>query len=169
MSEAITEIYVAGLINARAIETEAIQLLSRQVERLENYPEMVAALRNHIVESERQRERLDTLLTNLGTSNSVLKDMATGLAANVAALGHAMAPDEVIKNSLANYAFEHYEIAAYKSLMTLAELAGHGMAAGLLRQSLLEEERMAQWCADHLEPTTRRYVELRARGEKAGI
>jgi ferritin-like metal-binding protein YciE len=169
MSESIQDIYVAGLVNARAVETQAIQLLSRQVERLENYPEMEAVLRRHILESEAQRDRLDHLLEELGTSSSTVKDLVTGLMANMAALGHAVAPDEVIKNSLANYAFEHYEIAIYNSLLTLADLAGHASAPMALKQSLSEEERMAQWCADHLDATTRRYVQLRVSGEKAGV
>jgi ferritin-like metal-binding protein YciE len=169
MSGSIHDAYVAGLVNARAVETQAIQLLSRQVERLESYPEMETVLRRHIRESEAQRDRLDHLLEELGTSNSTVKDMVTGLMANMAALGHAVAPDEVIKNSLANYAFEHYEIATYNSLLTLADLAGHASAPAALKQSLSEEQHMAQWCADHLDATTRRYVQLRISGEKAGV
>ena len=29
----------------------------------------------------------------------------------MAAIGHTVAPDEIIKNSIANFAFENYEIA----------------------------------------------------------
>ncbi len=50
--------------------------------------------------------------------------MAMSMAGGMAAMGHAMAGDEILKDSLANYAFEHYEIAAYKSLITLARTAG---------------------------------------------
>jgi ferritin-like metal-binding protein YciE len=32
--------YITGLHNAHAMETQAIQLLTRQIERLENYPEI---------------------------------------------------------------------------------------------------------------------------------
>lgn len=169
MNDDIRDIYVTGLVNARALETEAIQLLSRQVERLESYPEMESALRRHIQESEVQRDRLDELLGSLGTSNSSMKDFITAAMANVAAVGHAFAPDEVLKNALANYAFEHYEIAAYKSLLTLADLAGHASAQAPLDLSLREEERMAQWCHDTLDRVTRRYAELRVKGEKAGV
>ena len=55
----VREISIDGLINARALETEAIQLMTPQVERLENYPEMESALNRHIAESETQRKRLD--------------------------------------------------------------------------------------------------------------
>ncbi|MBR0645394.1 ferritin-like domain-containing protein [Plastoroseomonas hellenica] len=169
MSDSIRDLYITGLINARALETEAIQLLSRQVERLENYPDVEASLRRHITESEVQRDRLDELLSSLGSSNSSVKDFITAAMANIAAVGHAFAPDEVLKNALANYAFEHYEIAAYKSLLTLADLAGHTSAQAPLDLSLREEERMAQWCHDNLDRITRRYAELRVSGEKAGV
>ncbi|NKE48303.1 ferritin-like domain-containing protein [Roseomonas frigidaquae] len=169
MQENIREIYVSGLVNARALETQAIQLLSRQVERLENYPEVEAQLRRHIQESEVQRDRLDELLSSLGTSHSAFKDMVTGFMGNMAAAGHVVAPDEVLKNQIANYAFEHFEIASYRSLITLAELAGHAAAHAPLDLSLREEERMAQWCHDNLDTVTRRYASLRTRGETAGV
>lgn len=47
--------------------------------------------------------------------------------------------------TFANEAFEHYEIAAYKALLTLADAAGVQAASSDLRQSLAEEERMAEW------------------------
>jgi ferritin-like metal-binding protein YciE len=169
MQDNARDIYISGLVNARALETEAIQLLSRQVERLENYPEVEQALRAHIQESETQRNRLDELLESLGTSHSSFKDAVTGLMANLAAVGHATMQDEILKNSLANYAFEHFEIASYKSLILLSDLAGHQQARTKLEQSLQEEMRMAKWCEDHQDMITRRYVELRARGETAGV
>jgi ferritin-like metal-binding protein YciE len=169
MQQNYREIYVDGLVNARALETQAIQIMSRQVERLENYPEMEQALRRHIQESEVQRDRLDELLSGLGTSHSTLKDMATGFMGNMAAIGHTVMPDEVLKNAMANYAFEHFEIASYKSLITLAELAGHAAAHAPLDLSLREEQRMAQWCEDNLDAVVRRYAQLRAQGEKAGV
>ena len=98
------ELYVQGIRNAHALETQAIQIMSRQVERLENYPEMKAALQRHIRESEGQQQRLADVLERHGTSHSSLKEMVTGLVGNAAAIGHAFTTDEVIKNSFANYA-----------------------------------------------------------------
>ncbi|WP_419899128.1 ferritin-like domain-containing protein [Roseomonas sp. USHLN139] len=167
MQESYRDTYVTGLVNARALETQAIELISRQLDRLENYPQLEARLREHLAESEQQRTRLDELLREHETSHSSIKDFITGMVGNLAALGHAPMQDEIIKNSLANYAFEHFEIASYKSLLTLAELAGDSRAPGLLRQSLAEEERMAQWCADNLDDITRRYAARRASGEQA--
>ncbi|WP_338664854.1 ferritin-like domain-containing protein [Pararoseomonas sp. SCSIO 73927] len=169
MQQSYQDLYLTGLVNARALETQAIELLSRQVDRIESYPEIADALRRHIAESEQQRVRLDTILESLGSSNSTIKDFVTGLMGNMAALAHAPMQDEILKNTLANYAFEHFEIASYKSLLVLADLAGDATAPTALRQSLSEEERMAQWCADTLEPTVRKFATLAAQGEKAGI
>jgi ferritin-like metal-binding protein YciE len=75
----------------------------------------------------------------------------------------------VVKNSLANYAFEHYEIASYKALLEMADAAGDGQAPALLRQSLDEEVRMAQWIDQHLPETIRTYMRLESAGQKSGV
>ena len=169
MATSVRDIYITGLQNAHALETQAIQLCNRQVERLENYPEMRERLREHAEESRRQQERIDQILQTLGTSPSTLKDIGTSIMGNMAAMGHAIAQDEVIKNSFANYAFEHYEIATYKALMEMAQAAGDSGGPRLLEQSLNEEKRMAEWIDQHLSPTLRRYMQLEAAGQKSGV
>jgi ferritin-like metal-binding protein YciE len=163
------EIYATGLRNQHAVENQAIELLSRQVERLENYPEMEARMRQHIEESRSQAQRLEELLSSLGSSHSSLKDAALSLAGNMAALMHTVAPDEVVKNSFANYAFEHFEIAAYKSLLVLSEAVGRGSDEAVLKRSLAEELDMAQWIDLHLADTTLRFLQRSEAGLKAGL
>ena len=51
----------------------------------------------------------------------------------------------------------------------LAELAGDGGALAALNTSLREEKDMAQWIADHLDATVRRFVERSAAGQTAGV
>ncbi|NGM20713.1 ferritin-like domain-containing protein [Roseomonas stagni] len=169
MASSIRDIYITGLTNAHALEAQAIQLINRQVERIENYPEMRERLRLHGEESKRQQERLAQILDGLGTSPSGLKDLGTSLMGNMAAIGHALAPDEVIKNSFANFAFEHMEIASYRSLLTMAQAAGDTGAPRLLEQSLQEEIAMARWIEDNLEATTRRYMQRETAGQTSGI
>ena len=166
--DAARDVYITGLRNQHAIENQAIELLERQIGRLENYPEMVDRMRQHLEESKQQAARIEDLLAGLNTSHSTLKDMVTSFMGNVAALGHAPASDEVIKNTLANYAFEHYEIASYQGLLIVAEVAGQGGSTSVLQQSLKEEQSMAQWIGEHLKPTMLRYVERYASGATAG-
>jgi ferritin-like metal-binding protein YciE len=167
-SDTAREIYTTGLRNQHAVENQAVELLERQVGRLQNYPEMAARLRQHIEESRAQAQRIEELLGGLGTSHSSLKDTVMAFVGNMAALAHAPAPDEVVKNTFANYAFEHFEIASYKSLLTLADATGHTAAQAALTQSLREEEDMAGWIDDHLKDTTLRFLRRSEAGETAG-
>ncbi len=168
-SDKARDVYIVGLRNQHAVENQAIELLERQVGRLENYPEMEERMRRHIEESREQALRLEELLSQHGTSHSSLKDTMMSLVGNVAALGHGLASDEVIKNTFANFAFEHFEIASYTSLLTLADLVGHTAGRSALETSLREEKDMAAWILDHIDATTRRYVERSAAGQTAGI
>jgi len=168
-SDTAKDIYITGLRNQHAVENQAIELLERQVGRLENYPEMEERMRRHIEESREQARRLEDLLGQHDTSHSSMKDTVMSLVGNMAALGHSAAPDEVVKNTFANFAFEHYEIASYKSLLVLADLAGHSAGTTALQTSLREELDMATWIADHIDSTVRRYVERSAANVTAGV
>src|ERR1700710_386399 len=148
------EIYLTGLRNQHAVEQQAISLLSRQVERLENYPEMEARMRQHIQESEQQAARLEELLGSHGTSHSAIKDVVTSIGGKLPPLAHTGAPRPGLKNTLANVASEHFGSATYKSLLTMADVVGVSGAASLLSQSLNEEVQMAQWIDEHLADTT---------------
>jgi ferritin-like metal-binding protein YciE len=166
-SETARSIYVTALRNTHALEEQALQIMERQVERLQNYPEMERILRTHIEETHGQRRRLEEALSSLNESPSAVKEAVLGLVGNVAALAHAPAQDEILKNAFANHAFENYEIAAYKSLIAIAEGSGHSGSLTGFRQSLQEEERTAQLIRDSIEPITRKYMMLTEQGEKA--
>jgi ferritin-like metal-binding protein YciE len=157
MAERAMELYVTGLKNAHAMEREAQEMLERGVQRLTDYPELVARLREHLAETKEQLKRLDKLLEDQGTSSSMVKDTALAAGANMAAMAHTMANDEVLKNSFASNALEAFEIAAYKSLIAMAEEAGVRVKT-ILTESLREEERMAAWLDQNIEKVTLEYL-----------
>ena len=165
-SDSARQNFIAGLQNAYAVEQQALQTMNRQVERLENYPEVEQLLRRHIQETEQQRQRLEEVMSQLSESPSTIKEAVMGFVGNMAAIAHAVAPDEIIKNMLANHGFENYEIAAYKSLLIMAEAASFTNITGL-QQSLREEQAMAQSVADMIEPVTRKYIQLTLQDTKA--
>ena len=156
--DTVNDIFATGLRNAHAMEAQAKQLLERQVERLDDYPELKDRMRRHIAETEAQQTRLEQILRARSEPTSTLKDAAMSLFGNLAAVAHMPASDEVLKNSFASFAFENYETAAYKSLVEVAQLAGATEAVALLRQSCDEEQAMADWLEAHLDSVTRRYV-----------
>ena len=88
---------------------------------------------------------------------------------NVAAALHVPPSDEVLKNTFANFAFEHQEMAGYTSLIAMAEIVGDTASVAPLRQSLSEEQSMADFIGSQIVPTTQRFMTLTQSGAKAGV
>lgn len=156
----LQDLFVTGLVNLHAVEKQALAIIAPQIARLEHYPEVADRLCLHRDETDAQIVRLDEILAGFETSGSFLKDTALSMSGGMAAIGHSIAGDEILKNSFANYAFEHFEIASYTSLLTLAEDGGFTDTTALLQQSLGEEQSMAQWLGDALPRITRQYATL---------
>lgn len=166
-ADVIHQTFLTGLKNAHALEQQALALMDRQIDHLQNYQEVERRLREHRVETEGQIDRLNAILASFGESNSIIKDAGLSLSGNLAALAHVFAPDEIIKNSFANFAFENFEAASYMGLITLAEDGGYSDALPLLQQTLEEERAMAAWVEQSLPTVTRQFVSLRAAGQTA--
>lgn len=161
------DVLVVGLRNAHAVESQAIELLERQASALDDYPEVQARVQEHLGETERQMERLEQALEMLDEDTSAIKDTALSALGNFMAIANTMAEDAILKNSFASYSFEHYEIAAYESLLELAEMAGAREIMPLLEESLREEKAMAEWLGSGVRPVTRQYIQRRERKDQA--
>jgi len=158
MANSIRDIFVTGLRNAHAMEIQARELMERQSERLTEYPEVKQRVAQHLLETNEQLKRLESCLSACGESTSTLKDAAQSVVANAMAVAHSMAGDEILKNTFANNAFEHFEIAAYKSLLALCGPAGAETSRSALEMSLREEEQMASWIDANVQKVTMEYV-----------
>jgi ferritin-like metal-binding protein YciE len=128
---------------------------------------MSQRLQMHIRETEEQIRRLDEILHSHGEDRSLLKDTITQIMGNMAAIAHVPMADEILKDTFANHAFENFEIAAYTSLIAMADAAGHANHIPALERTLGEERKMAQAVHDLIEPTTRRFIKLSEEGRKA--
>ena len=167
MTHEAREVLIIGLRNAHAVENQAVELLERQVEALDDYPNVQSRVQQHLDETRSQLERLEDCLDHLGERRSAIKDIALSTLGNFIALSNTMADDAILKNAFASYSFEHYEIAAYESLLELAELAEEPEITPLLEQNLLEERAMADWLRSNIRPATRDYVRRRQQKEQA--
>jgi ferritin-like metal-binding protein YciE len=163
------DIFVTGLRNAHGMENQALSIMKPQLSRIENYPDVAEQLDKHIRETEMQIGRLDEVLRQLNADRSTLKDMALSVVGTVAALGHTVAGDEILKNSFANFAFENFEIAAYKSLLTIADVGGFAFSIEALKTNLAEEEAMASWLDANLRAVTIKFASLSEAGETAKV
>ncbi len=160
------EMMITGLRNAHGLEQQAIEMLERNAERLEHYPQLKARIAQHLEESRQQQTMVAQALTDLGESPSTIKDTVMGMAQNVQMMMHAAASDEVLKNSFAGYAFEHFEIASYKALMVMARAAGESRVEQVAQQILRQEEEMASWLGQHLPEIVSQHLVLMGSGEQ---
>ncbi len=155
------------LRSAHGMEMEALDILEKQAARLESYPEMQARVQQHAEETRRQAEQVAGCIERLGGDTSAVKDLTGKVMGTMAALTNSMAGDEVVKNALADYAFEHFEIACYRSLIAAAEAAGDTQTAEVCRQILREEEAMASWIGERIPDVTQKFLQRDAAGLQA--
>ena len=157
-------IYLTGLKNQHAVETQAIGTIQNELPRMTAYPELQGKMQQDKDRSTEQAARLDRLLAKHGEKASLAKEAVTGTVATVAGFIHAAASDEVLKDVLAAVGYKAYEIGSYKVLITLAEAAGAADDAAVLQQSMDEEKAMGDWLGEHIPAFVKRYVSLQQAG-----
>jgi ferritin-like metal-binding protein YciE len=134
---------VKYLQDAHSTEENAIQQLRTGAESVSD-DNLAEALRQHLSETEEHERLIRERLEAYDESPSKLKDMAQkGAAAMTGAMAGA-APDTTGKVAIQAFAFEHLEIATYRSLRTVAERAGDQETVQVAERILVQEEAAAQ-------------------------
>jgi ferritin-like metal-binding protein YciE len=161
------ELMVQWLRDAHAMENAAIEILEKQASNLEHYPELQAKVSEHFEVTKEQEQMLRKLLERMDDGRSILKDTGGKLMGNMAVMTNMMAEDEVVKNCLADFAFENFEIASYKALIGAAEQAGEPDVKKVCERILEQEVEMANWLEQKLPGITANYLERKEAGEPA--
>jgi len=156
------DVYLTGLRNQHAVETQAIGTVKNELDRMEPYPALHAKMTEERQRSTTQAARLDDLLAKHGTKASLAKEAVAGSVATVAGFVHMTSDDEVLKNVLAAIGFKAYEISSYKLLITLAGAAGAAQDVPVLEQSMKEEMEMGDWLGSHLPDFAHAYLARKA-------
>src|SRR5919199_4798204 len=118
------DIVVAWLNDAHAMEKALIQILEHQVKDAERFPEVQAKLQQHLEQTKQHAQQVESCVERLGGSTSSIKSGMASLFGQVQALSTGAAQDEMVKNALADYAAESFEIASYRSLIAAAGAIG---------------------------------------------
>lgn len=133
------------LRDAYAMERGLEITLKKQAES----PELNATLREqariHLEETKLHAEAVHACLEQLGADTSAIKTGVAKAMEMTKGLGTTFARDERVKDLLAAYASEHFEIACYKALRAGALELGQTAIAAVCDQILPDEERMAGW------------------------
>jgi ferritin-like metal-binding protein YciE len=146
------------LRDAHAAEEQAETMLKGTASRIENYPDLKARIEQHIGETQRQAELIRGCIERRGGSTSAIKDTGAKMLALGQALSGVFVGDEVMKASIASYAFEAMEIASYRILISTAQEVGDTETARVCEQILKEEEAMADWLEQNIPSLTKSYL-----------
>lgn len=160
MDKTPRERIIQWLTDAHSMESEAETMLKATASRIEHYPLLKERIEQHIVETQGQAQRIERRLEALGSSKSTAKNMIASAMASMQAAGHATMSDEVLKSLGVSYAFEHMEIASYRNLLFAAEALGDMETAQLCRETLPEEEAMAQWLFENQQTLVGQFLAL---------
>jgi ferritin-like metal-binding protein YciE len=148
------EQFIAWLNDARSTELAMIPVLKNHANDARDYPEVYERNMRHLEETQHQAERLEDLITNLGGSVSTVKTVIGKVFGAGQSISTEFFPDEMIKNFLADYAAEQFEIASYTSLIATARIIGEDECVPTLEGILREEIAMADWIREHIPMAT---------------
>ncbi|AEA62570.1 ferritin-like domain-containing protein [Burkholderia gladioli] len=146
------------LRDAHAMEEQAGTLLTAMARRLEHYPELKARIEQHLGDTREQQRLVRECVGRRGSDVSVLKDFGARSLAALQAFTAMFSTDEVIKNAISGFAFENFEVAAYRTLITAARAAGDAQTLAICERILSEEVAMANWMEQHLPEIVNAYL-----------
>jgi ferritin-like metal-binding protein YciE len=137
------EQFIQWLADAHAMEVGIVTTLEKHIADAKGLPKVRAALTRHLRETRRHATEMKKALASLGGSHPIVKEGVSKLANLAAGLVTTMARDTIVKNAIADFATEHFEMACYNSLIETATVLGERKIAATCRIILKEEKAMA--------------------------
>ena len=136
---------LADLLYAEKRFTTATKTMIRET----NDPEVKARLEKHVEETAVQIERLEKAFASIGEKAKAEKcEAAIGLKEEHDSFKSEEKPSKQLLEAFdlgSGLRVEHYEIAAYRTAIAMANVLGHTECASILKESLAEEEAMASF------------------------
>src|SRR5215207_4843398 len=148
------------LNDAYMMELSVEEILLKHINDMGELPSFRARLARHVEETREHARSLEHCIQRLGGKTSTVKNVMGEMMGRVQGLSTAMYRDEQVKNALAEYATEHFEIACYESLIAAADQLGEQEIVQVCREILAEEEAMAAWIRDNLPEVTMHFLRL---------
>lgn len=152
------DLLLAWLNDAYGMENALIQTLQNHARDAKNYPQMQAKLDQHLAQTRRHADMVKSCIERLGGSTNSVKTTLGAMMGKVQGLSTGPAADEVVKDGLADFAAENFEIASYTALIAAAQQLGDRETVATCQQILREEQEMARWLEENLPTTTRETI-----------
>jgi ferritin-like metal-binding protein YciE len=148
--QALKELYIDELKDIYNAENQLVKALPKMA-KAANSEELRTGFEEHLEQTRGHVQRLEQIFKELGEKPSGKKCKGMeGLVAEGQEMMSEDFEDDVMDAALISAAqrVEHYEIAAYGTVRTYAELLGEDTAAQLLEQTLEEEKETDQKLTD---------------------
>jgi len=138
------EQFIAWLGDAHAMEVGIVSTLEKHAADAKGQPKVVGALKKHLNETKKHATAMKQALASVGGSHPVIREGISKVVNLVAGFGTSAVADTPVKNAIADFATEHFEIACYTSLVQTATELGESKIAAACKTILKEEEAMAK-------------------------
>lgn len=152
------EILLGWLKDAYAMEMSLIPVLEDHAKDAQLLPQAAARIQQHVEETRRHADLVRHCVELLGGQVSGLKTGMATLFGGIKEIANEVSADEMVKNALADFATENFEIACYGALIAGAQQLGQQEVARVCQEILRDEQDMAAWLAQSLPLTVQAFI-----------
>src|SRR5687767_7450430 len=146
-----TDQLIAWLDDAHAMESGLIPILQKRAAHFgDRMASAARRIQQHIVDTQQHVQRLQECLQALDATPSGVKSTLSSPIGSVEGATTALFRDQLVKDALADYASEQFEVGCYTALVSAATQLGYPEVARLCRLNLDEDSRMAAWLLQQL-------------------
>ncbi len=140
------------------METGIATTLKKHAADAKGDPKVRGAITKHLRETEQHAKAIERALKSMEAGHPVIREGISQLVNLVAGVATSLAADTSVKNAIADFATEHFEIACYTALAEAADAAGERDIARTCRSILKEEQAMAKTLAGLLPTITEKHL-----------
>ena len=149
---------VTWLNDAHAMERSLEKILEDHVKHAAPFPDVRDRLEEHLLATRRHAMRLAQAIQAMGGQVSQMRTVLANTMGRLEGMSTVLFKDERVKDLLADYAAEQFEVGCYTALIAAAEEFGETEVVELCRKNLHEDEAMADWLRDQIPVVTRSYL-----------
>ncbi len=146
------------LKDAYAMEQGIVEVLEKQIPQFDDMPDAQTKIRQHLELTKTHADRVRGCVEQLGDDVSHVKAGMANFLGTVQGLSTVMADDKMVKNAMADYAVEHFEIASYLAIVAACREMGHDEIANICETIIQEEMEMADWLKQQLPMVVRQHT-----------
>ncbi len=144
------DLYLSWLNDAYAMEKNVEEVLEDHSSQAKDFPDIQGKIDEHLQVTRSQADRVKQCIERNGGKVSSVKSGMANLMGSLTGKTTSMAKDRIVKNALADYAAENFEIASYTAIVDAANTLGDTQTAQVCQGIIQEEMNMAQWLSQNL-------------------